>query len=241
MRTITKLLTLLAAGGVDPNAALDASILSKLTSYWKLDEASGTRADSIGSTSLTANGTGGVPSTTGILGNAPLFDSASNRYLSAADSAAISIGATSFEMCFWVNSSASLAGSIEIVSKRNEYICLIGAGKADIVTWHGGVIKNASKSWTWSTNTTYFISMGFDSSGQINSIDVNNSGTRGTLSTGSNSVDDGIGTLAFGGRISVGYMSGWLDEVFFGIGRMLTAAERTALYNSGAGFNGFLP
>ena len=233
---------LLHGNSGNPNAALDASIRSKLTSYWKLDEASGTRADSIGSNNLTANGTGGVGSTTGKLGNAAAFVGAESDYLSITDNTSISIGNNSCEFCLWVYSSGSLASAVEIVSKRNDYIIQINAAGAFFTGWFGGAAKIATKSVALSINTAYFISAAFDKDTQEVSIDVNNSGTRGTTATKSSTMDDGTNPLAFGGRpFGAAFLTGWMDEIGYCKGSMLTAAERTLIYNAGAGYNGFLP
>ncbi len=55
-------------------------LYDNLLSFWKLGEASGSRADSIGSATLTDNA--GVTSEPGVIGDAAKFVAASNQYLS---------------------------------------------------------------------------------------------------------------------------------------------------------------
>lgn len=50
-------------------ADMDSAYKTSMVARWELDEASGSRFDSQGSNTLTANGTGGVGSTTGIVGS----------------------------------------------------------------------------------------------------------------------------------------------------------------------------
>lgn len=208
---------------------------------YKLDEASGTRADSVGSTNLSVNGTGGVGSTSGVIGNGAAFVGANSQYLSAADAAPVRIGTYSFELCLFVNSSGSLASAIEIVSKRNGYIMQINSAGAILTVWCGGVTRIAIKSVALSTNTTYFLSGAFDTGAASVSMDVNDSGTRASTSTVTATVDDGTNPLAFGARPASNFLTGMMDIIFFGIGRTLVPAERTALRNGGAGFVDFLP
>lgn len=89
------------------------SLLDNLVSYWKLDEASGTRADSHGSNDLTDNNT--VGSTTGKLNNAASFVAANSEYLSATGSD-LTAGTGSMTLAGWLRVN-SLAANRPIASK----------------------------------------------------------------------------------------------------------------------------
>src|SRR4051812_43478016 len=92
----------LAAARRQVTKAVAASpLLTNLASYWKLEEASGTRADEIGSQTLTDNNT--VTQAVGKLGNAAQFTAANSESLSHADSATLSLGADQdFTLGAWV-------------------------------------------------------------------------------------------------------------------------------------------
>ncbi len=68
-------------GAVDAGAGYVSSLLTNLTHYYLLGEASGTRSDSVGSTNFSANGAPG--NATGINGNGLSLVAASSQYLNA--------------------------------------------------------------------------------------------------------------------------------------------------------------
>lgn len=73
---------------------------SGLTAYYKLDEVSGTRADSVGSNNLTDHNSGlGLA---GKVGNAYHCVASIPNYLSCADNAAFQMGTGNFTMALWV-------------------------------------------------------------------------------------------------------------------------------------------
>lgn len=78
---------------------------ANLVSYWSLEEASGTRADSHGSNDLTDNNT--VTNTTGIQGNAAVFDNANSEFLNISDGAqsGLDLGTGVFGVSFWCRTS----------------------------------------------------------------------------------------------------------------------------------------
>src|SRR5258708_7847472 len=73
-------LILFSTGFYFPNTA-HAAITDNLVSFWKLDEASGTRTDSVGSNNLTSNNS--VGQSVGKVSNAAHFTATSNQYLSS--------------------------------------------------------------------------------------------------------------------------------------------------------------
>src|SRR5678816_4549644 len=78
------------------------SLLTNLVSYWKLDEASGNRADAHGANTLTDSASG-VPSTTGVISNgAGLFSGNTPRFLSHADNSDLSTGDIDWTFSAWV-------------------------------------------------------------------------------------------------------------------------------------------
>jgi hypothetical protein len=80
---------------------LGGSMATGLISAWRLEEASGTRSDNVGTADLTDNN--GVTQTTGPanLGNAARFTRADTEYLSSAD-ASLDMGDETFTIAMWV-------------------------------------------------------------------------------------------------------------------------------------------
>ena len=85
-----------------------------LQAFWKLGEASGTRADSIGSHDLADNNT--VLQVSGKVGNAADFVLLNSEYLSAADHADLRIEDEAATICGWVNfdTTASAANKSQV-------------------------------------------------------------------------------------------------------------------------------
>lgn len=215
-----------------------------LVGYWKMDETSGTRTDQTGNNDLTDNNT--VTGATGKINGAGQFTRANSEYLSATVTAGdpIQVGELSFTWAGWVYIDSSHLGVIasqygntdalrvwqlyyDNGADRFTFVLANGSGtNSTVVANNFGGITLA----TW-----YYIVAWRDVAGSIN-IQVNN-GTADTTATttvplpitqpfylGANG-SGGAGSNAFDGRI---------DEVGFWK-RLLTAAEKTSLYNGGSG------
>lgn len=91
-----------------------SSLYQGLVSYWKLDEASGTRNDSKGTNHLTSNN--GVTQDNGKLGKGASFTRASNQYLSVADNASLTPG-SALSISMWVYRSGGQ--TFELISKQD--------------------------------------------------------------------------------------------------------------------------
>jgi hypothetical protein len=95
------LLVILASHlGFSNQRAYASTLSTGITSYWKLDEASGTRADSASSNNLTD--VNSVGQATGKIGSAGQFTISGSKYLSIADNASLSTGSTDFTVSVWV-------------------------------------------------------------------------------------------------------------------------------------------
>src|SRR3989338_9836212 len=92
------------------------SLGTSLNAFWKLDEASGTRSDSVGSNNLTDNNT--VTQGTGKVGNAAQFTAANSESLSITDNTALSTGDIDFTIAAWVYLD-SVSSTRGIVDKRS--------------------------------------------------------------------------------------------------------------------------
>lgn len=240
--SIIALLTLTAAtivvqGPRFSSAAVAAEGLNaSLISYWKLDEASGTRVDSepTGTAqNLTDNGT--VTSNPGKIGDAGQFTAANNEYLSRADSADLSTGNIDFTIAAWVYMDSKPAECYVMGKYSSEYYLRYNTSADDRFRFViGGCVAVANNFGSPSTATWYLIIAWHDSVNDLCGISVND-GTANTTSDAGGTTDGtaafNIGTILNNGSID---WNGRIDEVGFWK-KVLTAGERTELYNAGAG------
>ncbi len=209
-----------------------------LVSYWKLDEASGTRADSEPTGTpqdLTDNNT--VTSNTGKLSSSGQFTAANSEYLSRADSTDLSTGNIDFTVAAWVYmdtkpSSANFVTKWTSGVNTEWYLNYTAAvDRFRFATYAANV--DADNFGSPSTATWYLIIAWHDSVNDLMGISVND----GTANTFSNSDGTQDGNAAFNiGRLAngFGYNDGRIDEVGFWK-KVLTSGERTELYNAGTG------
>jgi hypothetical protein len=215
----------------------DASgILTGLQAFWKMDEASGTRYDAVGSNHLTDNNT--VTSAAGKVSDCAQFVVSNQEWLSIVDDASLDVGAEGAHWCCWVYAD-SLPVQRDVAGKRltaNEWCTsLMGTGAAQFTSWHGGVAKVAtSGTGVLTTATWYFLDWWLDLPNSLIGISVNN-GAASTTPTGGTAQDSGatrfdIGAIGSG----VGSFDGRIDGFGFW-NRLLTSDELTTLYNGGNG------
>jgi hypothetical protein len=214
-----------------------------LVSCWDLDEASGSRVDAWSTNDLTDNNT--VGSTTGIINDAADFVTANNEWLSVADNPEISLSNdTDFTISAWVYRTISGAATV-IVDKGisngqqrwhefnlyanggNLFAFEVGDGAAD----YGSLASGE----TAANNTWYFVIAWHNTVSDTINLQVNN----GTIYTAdwAGGTHDSSGSLAVGrrGDFSAQYWDGRIDQVVYWKGQLINDADRTWLYNSGAG------
>ena len=232
--------------GVLSAAVAPSTILTNLVAYWKLDETSGSRADSAGTNTLTDNNT--VTAAAGKIGNAGQFTAASSEYLDIADNAALSMGNIDFTMWAWVyldsevsdrsiigkwGSSGALAAleyELGYSSSSDRFRFRVADG---IITL-GSVSANNFGAIT--TATWYFVVGYHDAAGDVIGISVNDGAANTTAYSAG--VLNGANRFALGraGEFNGNYWNGRIDEV--GVRKqLLTATERTSLYNNGNGLS----
>lgn len=219
----------------------DATLSTGLLSFWQLGEASGSRADGIGSNTLTDNGS--VGQTTGVQGDAADFDG--TNYLNRTGASSTSLeGMTDLSISLWTK--PDLLASDALVSKydngnakRQYEINLPATGDITVFigTSTGSTAHNVTKSASLTTGTTYHIIMTFDGSSSTVEIFVDGSsiGTGTVTATAINSAGAPFaigarGELAVGGQNYDGSINnvGIWDKV-------LSAGEISDLYGSGSG------
>lgn len=219
-----------------------SSLLTSLVAFWKLEEASGTRNDSVGSNHLTDNNT--VTQQTGKVGNCAQFTATNNEYLSLADNTDLSTGDIDYTFAGWVYFDA--LGTYRMLITKDNF----GTSQREYVLWYNS--DSSRLSWNVfdgastqigvvlannlgapSTATWYFIVAWHDAASNLVGIQVNN----GTADTAATSGAAGDSTAAFQiGKREADTLphDGRIDAVGFWK-RILTADEKTTLYNSGNG------
>jgi hypothetical protein len=212
------------------------SVRDKFTSWWDLDEASGTRADAHGSNNLTDNNT--VVSATGKKGNAADFTRANSEYLSVADNSTLDAGDIDLTLGCWVKLDSKPA-SMGIMGKWDgdtEYILYYNTSSDRfqfiVNDGSGTTLVNADTLGSPSTGTWYFIMAWHDEANDTINIQVNNGGVDSEAhSTG---IKVGTATFALGRFSASNYFDGQMDSPFLAKD-LFTSDEKTWLYNGGAG------
>jgi len=213
-----------------------------LVSYWKLDEASGTRADSHGTNTLTDNNT--VASGTGKINNAADFEFSNGlESLSHTSNTDLQTGDIDFTITAWVNLESGPNNYNGIVTKD-------GAAGRDYFLVYDNVVSHfifycrrsatdvkaeATTFGVPSLSTWYFIAAWHDATADTVNIQINNGAVNSTASGGAldspTTIAFHIGAAAWGVGTE---FDGLIDEVGFWK-RVLSSQDRTDLYNAGAG------
>ncbi len=215
------------------------SLMQDLKAFWKMNEASGTRYDSVGTNHLLDNNT--VGSFAGVIGIGSSFVDEQNESLTIDDNDDLSVdGEQDFSISTWFNIdgnegwtallgkfSGSWASAVEYALRREN-----GSGKLGFLVSNG-------------VGTTLVVSNSVISLGSWHHVIVSRDTTAGLL----NMYYDGVGSsIAYSDDIAEtsekfrigGKASGFDDSdvLIDSVGlwkRVLTDGERTALYNSGNG------
>jgi hypothetical protein len=221
---IVKLLRQRATGGGGAS-----SLLTGLVSYWKLDETSGTRFDSVGTNNL--SDTGSVGSAIGKQGNAADFDG--TNYLSTAlDGTTL----TAVSIALWFKADDILTANLEGVlswariGKPTDFAPFI------IIQTNSGAIRLYADngyqvtSGALANNTWYHVVCTYDGTDWKMYLD---GGLVGTYTGGIGTDITNANTVYVGSGFD-GQFPGDIDEV--GIwDRALAGGEITTLYNGGSG------
>ena len=210
------------------------SLLTSLISYWKLDEASGSRADSHGSATLTDNNT--VGSGTGKIGTGAQFVTANSEYLSRAAEAANTFGNADFTWAFWLKLDSVPSSEYELVMKRDyplnttiEYVVVVTASNFVAATGNGagGFDVVSTSGITPTTGTWYFVVFQHDAAAGEISLQIND-GTVFTVSRSTTPAGTAI-PLQFSVPDTTYGLDGIMDEVGLW-GRTLSSGEVSQLY-----------
>lgn len=177
-----------------------------IVSYWKLDETSGTRADSIGANNLTDNNT--VLSGTGKVSNAADFESSNSEYLSIADNSSLSITSDLTILTWLKPESTGITNTMFYkigTGPDSGYGMFIESGTNTVNFQINGVASNSTS--TVSAGTFYHIVGLYDGASKkvyFNSVQEDNDAY--TTNPADNALDLYIG------RQSTFYADGLIDE-----------------------------
>jgi len=213
------------------------SLLSNLVSYWKLDEASGNAIDAHGTNTLTQNNAPGT--TTGKVLGARTFNGSSD-YFSIASNATLQTGDVDFTLACWVkfnsiSSAQTVVGKWVVAPTGREYRVIFDNSPNRLqfqvsATGASAVTVSANNFGGLSTGVWYYVIAWHDSVANTTNISVN-----GVENSASHSAGVFAGSTIFViGRSGAALpTNGTIDECGFWK-RVLTADERTQLYNGGA-------
>lgn len=227
------------------------SLATSLVAYWELDEASGSRADSKGSNTLTDNNT--VTSGTGLVYSlAGTFAAANSEFLSIATNAALTMGDIDFWLAAWCKfATVNVGGQREIIAKDintpaggREYALEYDAsGGQNKFTFFAGkptdslsIVRSVLPS-PAVTGGWYLVVAWHNATANTVNISVND-GTVASTATGGALQTGGIAGVRIGSRdyaSSPSYWDGNIGPVMVGKNYVPTAADITFLYNAGAG------
>ncbi len=223
-------------GEAESNVATANTLTLSMISFWELEEASGNRADSHGSNTLTDNNT--VTQQVGKVGNAAEFAIANSEYLSRANNVSLQTGDIDFSVGFWVYV-AALSTQI-IVAKyavgQFEYRFDVTATRFRLLVSNDGaslVTVTANNFGLPVVSTWYWIMGWHDSAGNTINISVNNGAPDTTAhATG---VFGGTAPFSIGASgVPATFFGGRVDQAIFSK-RLWVANEKASLYNGGNG------
>ena len=214
-----------------------SSLLIDLVAYYKLEDT----ADSAGSHTLTGINTPTVVAAK--IDNGYQIDQANNRYLRAADHADFDLGSVDLTIAMWIKPTDANV-DYAALSKWNfgagdmEYLLTIngGGGASTFYARKADDSGNVTvdKNIAFTVGTWYWVVVEVDHTNDIISLDANNGGK--TTAVWSTTGRAGSQPFEIGGNNAAATIA--LNAIVDEVGvwrRMLTADEKTSLYNAGTG------
>jgi hypothetical protein len=215
------------------------SLLDNLISYWKLDEASGNAIDSHGTNTLTDENTVGTAAGKILTGRE--FVAARSERLFVASNATLQAGDIDFTISLWLKTTAVPSfqfyynKSAANVADREFAVYFNASSIAFFVYNPAGTITQVVSGVFPAIGSWFHVGAWHDSANDQIGISVNNAAAVTAAHSG--------GVRAAGQEVEIGsrktqgfFLTGVLDEIGFWK-RLLTDAERTALYNGGNGLS----
>lgn len=206
-----------------------------ITSCWNLDEASGTRSDSVGSNHLTEETATTVGQGTGhVLAYAAEFAADSSLEV-ASNSSLEADGQWTIAVWFYPESSnvGSIGGKWEGTIGYEWLLYMNSATSVQLQIAGGGLVSDSCTADAWNLVIAWYDPIGNEAAIQINNGTPQTSTLGGTITAGASPVVFGRNpdSFAFGGQ----RFTGKLGPIQWHQGSILDSTERAALWNSGNG------
>lgn len=230
-------------GGFGPGGGGGLGLQTNCTGFWEFQTTSWLDATGNGTT---LTGTGSPTTATGVVGNAVSLVVGSTQYLTAANNTNIANAGGSFSVQIWINTSGVM-GASGIFSKSlntfgnrdwglGTYFTGTGQGyyfrvtntatanfdASDPANLTGGVFTHLVATVNSATGAVIFYK---------NAVSVGTNTLTGTINSTASTLNFGYDGSAIAGSDSL------LDQAGFWKGRVLSAGDVTALYNSGSGLS----
>lgn len=216
--------------------------LANLISWWCLEEVAGWRYSAVSPSLYLVDQNGVTYSSSGIQGNAADLDDTDTDYLiMSSDTALLSMGDIDMTIGCWVKfESFNISNSLmsKWTSSDKEYhLSAIGVTPAFYFTVRDtgdstDTSVQASSFGTPTTATWYFVIGWHDATNNVLGIEVN--GVSDTNSPYTGGIRDGTAHFSLGSFDAGNLVDGLLDEAFV-YKKVLTAGQRSWLYNGGNG------
>lgn len=220
------------------------TLTTGLLAFWRMEETSSNRVDSVAAISLVPNG--GATFGAGKHGNAAKCNGVAGAYFAAADSPILSIGpAQDFTVVCWVQFDSFPSGDHGIVGKGNvtanyddcEFMIWRRIGTLRFSVANGTLITEVNSGISPTVGLWYLIIGWLDAANNLLWIQVNNA-TPVSIACTHDSWDS-TGSLEIGrqpGWSASPILDGRVDDVML-YKRILTADERTNIWNAGLGLD----
>jgi len=217
-----------------------STLLNGLVACWKLDEASGSRVDSVAGLALTDNDT--VTQAAGQVGGAAQFTAANSEYLSCADSDAWNFTGSAFTLACWVYpdtlpNSAIIASRWSSGGNKEWFLQHTTGGSVRLALSSNGTTdpaanQDAVASAALATGVWHLVIAWYDTADSKAHIRVNNSTVNDATATHPGTSNQNIATIL--GALSGPnlFWNGRIDE-FAVWRRALTSAEQAEHYANG--------
>ncbi len=219
-------------------SSISGDFSTSLVSHYKLEEASGNRADELGTNLLTETG-GTIVSATAIQGDGADFESTNaDRLINTSPSGLGNLN--TYSVSFWYKPESTGTQALVGLTTTNDGVIkfqffLIGSKIYFRRNKTGGTLIDVIGATTLSTGTWYHVVGTFSTTNGM--VLYVNGASDGTSS-------DTVATITGTRQLWVGarnratpdiYTDGVLDEISIWDGRELTSGEVSTIYNSGAG------
>jgi hypothetical protein len=213
-----------------PVSPISNHLLNNLASYWKLDEASGVRADSYGTNNLADPN--GCPSSAAIINKGAQFTGTQSLTLNSNPSVVVT-GDFTFSLWIRIESQVTMIPFSKWVNPNYDYVLFYDASGGGMT--FGSGTGSASIGALATLNQWNHYLCWYDSSDETFHMRINDNDATTFVSATGVTLTQSSGALWFGARDdSVLMCHATIDEVALWK-RKLAPSEMTALYNGGAG------